>query len=338
MELNASRLQDYPSYYSNRKKLAKLLIQNKRTPQGHRKHFIGIPWVELRQQLPPLRQFIKKEKKSKDSRLSVEEQQLQEQEKEQQIQSLPRKHLYQTARDHCSSLGIYFQMIQICEPETTLQLSMLFDRVRIQAWINFLQMHHDQAPASIRNRCLHLINVLKWLETFKSCQSHLAAIHTCASLLRDTANQAKYAQRHHTAPVYNENEMIEQGQFFTSEQRIEFEKWTLTRWQEYSERFNQEDKGSYDDAWYAQRSLIALLMDFSEGQRRQVIAEMRRDKIFYEDDTGKFFLETSREKTNRSHTNQVPINKELKEYLEAFLKYIRPQLLIAKDNKGNIYI
>ncbi|KAL6078947.1 hypothetical protein QOT17_001100 [Balamuthia mandrillaris] len=67
-EQTAAISASYPACYSNYELLRQLLIVEQKTKRGHRKHFYGINWKQLKKRIPEIRQLIKEEKDKKRRR------------------------------------------------------------------------------------------------------------------------------------------------------------------------------------------------------------------------------------------------------------------------------
>ena len=330
----------YPVYYRDREALEALLVSDSFTDRGHRKHFIGIPWATLRLRVPALAEFIAAEESRKFERYSPERRAiLLAQQHPGARKSLASQHIGQTSRDLRSALGIFFEFVRRCEGDgAPLGMGLLHDRVRVGAFIRFCSAHYP-APNSAKNKTDALVKTLKWLETFEASQPRLGAIRTCEYLLRQASNVWKQANLIHRSRVYDEGQMIQAGLFFEAREHLTFARWNLRRWNRLTGAFRR-NAATHADARAAQRCLIAMMVDFSEGLRREVVAGLATDRLFYSEALGPdgdgelLQADAGPEKRLRSKSGRVPITLTLRPFLEFFLLEVRPLLLFADEDDG----
>lgn len=76
----------------------------------------------------------------------------------------------------------------------------------------------------------------------------------------------------------------------------------------------------------AQTLMMCILMDWIGGQRRQVVAGIRKDHITWDAD-GRCTVKLGKEKATNRTSQMFPIPKEVGELLQLFVTHIRPLLL-----------
>lgn len=86
-----------------------------------------------------------------------------------------------------------------------------------------------------------------------------------------------------------------------------------------------------------QSNISVLLMSFSGGLRRQVVAGVKWNRI-KRDLNGNYYIELEREKTHQRNTLGIPIHQKLVNILFFFIEWVRPILSDDAESIVNLWI
>jgi hypothetical protein len=132
-------IKGYAEAYTDHSKL-KSLIPSGFTTRGHRTHFQGIPWPELVEELPALKEWYDSEVNKKVDRLFSAEQDTYAKDEKAEQHELPFKHVAQTAKDKACAVGQFFAFIRLIEgKEASLLLEDVCDIIKVKTFIAFVK-------------------------------------------------------------------------------------------------------------------------------------------------------------------------------------------------------
>lgn len=247
-------------------------------------------------------------------------------------------HARQGCSDLCTSLGQFFAFLRTFESKPgerfTFTMRALLSQRRIEAYSEYLD-RCARAPATIRNRMLHLRKVLKFMKgvpALKSFKSHITGAKLMVNHL--TSKAVQNIQKYQAA-TRDEDVLKEQGKMFASvEEHVTYNRWCLIKWNNKVLASKKKGNGTptMKQARMMQQILATLMMDFSGGQRRQVIAELRTDQIEWQG-VKEFWLRLDAEKVLRTASDKLPMPNFLKNMVQYFIHIVRPVLLSAQRLK-----
>jgi hypothetical protein len=212
-------------------------------------------------------------------------------------------------------------------------LEMLLSPTRIQAFGRFL-LHSEHAPQTIRNRMIHISTMLGLLWELPLIRKRFAAqLSAARKMAKHIKRGAASNMLHHQALNQDRAKLVQKGKMFASPlEHNTFNRWCLAKFAERVALLAEtEGELTLLQASRMQAVVATLLMDFSCGQRCQVVAELTADGINW--CKGKNWEERQLtyspglEKVSRRSPGKLPLPNFLQGHVAIHLKLVRPVLL-----------
>ena len=243
-----------------------------------------------------------------------------------------------------TTLGQFFFVVVLFEapfcgklPEKLLlTMEMLLCPIRIAAFGRFLTLS-NRAPLTIRNRMLHIVGVLKQMkDTPELAEPYGHRIRAAKRAAGEVRRAAMARVPKIQATEESMAEMVRTGRMFASAQEHDtFNRWLFRVFAEgIAALEKQKGRLGLEQAALMQAVVATLMMDFSGGQRRQVIAELTVDGIdwcsyanWQQRQLKQLSVRPGVEKVNRLSRGKLPLPNFLRGHVAVLLELVRPALL-----------
>ena len=247
----------------------------------------------------------------------------------------------QAASNLLTTLGQFFHFVVLFEApfqdedpeELPLTLEMLLCPIRMRAFGTFLTLS-ERAPQTVCNRMTHLGGVLKQMKANPRVAKKYGARIKASRQVADEVRRAAAARVPRTrAEEDGMADKVRAGRMFASrDEHDAFTRWCLNLFDEGIKSYEERD-GELDlkRAGLMQSIVATLMMDFSGGQRRQVIAELTMEGIDWcshrEWAKKQLTIRPGVEKVNRLTRGRLPLPNFLRGHVAVLTQIVRPVLL-----------
>ena len=237
--------------------------------------FVGVQTAKVYRLFPRLKEIFNDKIINNLNSLSKEELELVNQ------RNVPSLHLLQSSQNLLTTCRQYLQFVEKYEDKLIIpnDYDIFFEPIRVRAFVAFWKQRTPKSR-TVRNKCQQyhwLLRSLQHYPQFCTAQ-YTARYNACRNILLTLSGQMKTLATMENAQHESEAELISAGKWFAVGEDTKFLQWVLIKATEIIVERGLKH-WTIDEMQHVQGYFIALIVMVLPGQRREVYANLRANKL-----------------------------------------------------------